>query len=1343
MRILIDMQGAQNGSRERGIGRFTGSFARAMIENAREHEIFLLLNSRFPDEAAELIGLFEGLLSPENIVIFESAGATAEVDGVVKPSNLWRLAASELLMEKFLVDLDVDAVVICSLFEGAQDDTIVSLLNLYRRHVTAVVLHDLIPLMDPDKYIGWQPARDWYFRKIQSLVRADLLLAVSGSARQEAIDYAHVDPARVVNMGSAVSETFVRTNRSRQEVQALFDRHAINKPYLMHTSAFEERKNFEGLIRSFAALPEKVRSKYQLVLVCKINDTQRVAVDELLGSEGIAPGEVILTGFVSDEDLGIIYENCHLFVFPSFHEGFGLPVLEAMQYGIPVIGSNRSSIPEVIGRQDALFDPASLTDMTRLMEKTLTDSGFFASLKQHSAEQVAKFTWDKVASNAIEALEREFHASRLHRDNSRAAEQGAHRQDVGAIAELIGRIDAPTAPTNEDVRLVATALIRNERTAALIRNRARQGQGKKWRIEGPFDSSYSLALVNRETARGLAALGHCPILHSTEGPGDIDASPIFLARNPDLARMHERERTYLPERTDVTSRNLFPPRVTDMGAPVAALHNYGWEETGFPADWVSAFNSNLTMITVVSEHVRKVLIDNGVHVPIFVTGAGVDHWDDVVANHAFHVEARSFRFLHVSSCFPRKGVKALLKAYGQAFSIADDVSLVIKTFDNPHNEVHRLLAECQEGNAAYPHVVILYDDLSDEDLKGLYEQCDVMVAPSCAEGFGLPFAEAMLSGIPVIATDWSGQLDLCNEANSWLVDFSFGKARTHFELWSSVWAHVDVDALAEAMGRAFASPLSVRRAMAEIGREQLLAEHRWTDVAARLLDALATVEKLGARRDEPRIGWVSTWNAQCGISTYSEHLVRHIPGAVTIFAAQEADRTRPDEGFCIRSWTSSKSSNGLSNVLRYVRERHLDTIVIQFNYAFFNHQELAEFIRELDSLGCSIIMMMHSTKDPVVEIPGSELYRIADSLALCDRILVHSVTDLNRLKAIGLIDNVALFPHGLLSRRKTPAARPHEDVPVIATYGFCLPHKGLLETVEAVVLLRDRGTPVRLKMINARFPARVSDDLIAELDALIEERELRDLVECCHDFLEDDETIRRLQDATLIVFPYQETGESASGAVRYGLAAQRPVAVTPLSIFEDLEGAVHCFPGQTPEAIADGIVEAMREILTKSPLAREIAANAASWRAQHDYTVLGPRMLNIAKALRWDRRKPELRYLATNAQFSSSVGKLAGSALVSSGEAGILLDGPEAHLKVGRYCAMLHGEALHGDSTPLDVTVVDERGVPLAPTQSWDMAGPLNLPFSVFVGSSAVSLRVMAPAGANVRLAEVSICPLN
>ncbi len=117
------------------------------------------------------------------------------------------------------------------------------------------------------------------------------------------------------------------------------------------------------------------------------------------------------------------------------------------------------------------------------------------------------------------------------------------------------------------------------------------------------------------------------------------------------------------------------------------------------------------------------------------------------------------------------------------------------------------------------------------------------------------------------------------------------------------------------------------------------------------------------------------------------------------------------------------------------------------------------------------------------------------------------------------------------------------------------------------------------------------------------------------DFLSDDESLSLLAQADLIVYPYQKTGESASAAVRYGLATGRPVAVTPLSIFDDIAPAAHILPGCRPEDIARGIEQLLQEIACGTEAMRAKEAEAKRWREAHRYTFLGQRLYGMLQAL--------------------------------------------------------------------------------------------------------------------------------
>ena len=391
----------------RGIGRYSMALALAMARNSAGHDLRIVLNQDYPDSVAALRKAFDGLVPQSHITTFAVPVPAGEVD----PRNAWRVRAAERIREHYLASLRPDVVHVASLFEGLGDNSVASVLHGEGRFDTAVTLYDLIPLMRKERYLGDPNVAAWYHRKLESLTKADLLLAISASAREEAIGLLELAPASVVNISSAVDAIFRPRELDPAARAELLGRFGLQRPFIMYTGGIDYRKNIEGLIEAYAKLPAALRRQYQLAVVCSIQNPDRFRLDRLAASLGLAGDDLVLTGFVSDDDLVSLYNCTSLFVFPSLHEGFGLPALEAMACGAPVIGSNTSSIPEVIGREDALFDPHSVADISASMAGVLGDPQRQAQLRAHGAVQATKFSWDASARRAFAAFE-ELHARR-------------------------------------------------------------------------------------------------------------------------------------------------------------------------------------------------------------------------------------------------------------------------------------------------------------------------------------------------------------------------------------------------------------------------------------------------------------------------------------------------------------------------------------------------------------------------------------------------------------------------------------------------------------------------------------------------------------------------------------------------------------------------------------------------------------------------------------------------------------------------------------------------------------------------------------------------------------------
>lgn len=402
MRVVIDLQGAQStGSRNRGIGRYSTSLTKAILETKGEHDVHLLLNGAFVNTLDPIRIEFKDLLPTENIHVWHPATPSCSAN----LENEFRRKVSERAREAVIERISPDAVLITSLFEGFGDDSIVSIGEFLGNTPTAVVMYDLIPLIHKNIYLANPDFERWYLQKIDNLRRATHLLSISASSGREATDYLGVPESAVTNISTACDSHFVPTHVSEIRRSELAETYGLKKSFVMYTGGIDHRKNIEGLIRAYAALPSELRTRHQLAVVCSVQPPDRQRLQALAADYGLDSTEFVMTGFVPERDLLDIYNSCKAFIFPSWHEGFGLPALEAMACGRAVIGANTSSVPEVIGRADALFDPLDDAAITSALHRVLTDDAFRAELEAHGVLQAQNFSWQKSARAAWRALE--------------------------------------------------------------------------------------------------------------------------------------------------------------------------------------------------------------------------------------------------------------------------------------------------------------------------------------------------------------------------------------------------------------------------------------------------------------------------------------------------------------------------------------------------------------------------------------------------------------------------------------------------------------------------------------------------------------------------------------------------------------------------------------------------------------------------------------------------------------------------------------------------------------------------------------------------------------------------
>ncbi|HYF17241.1 MAG TPA: glycosyltransferase, partial [Ramlibacter sp.] len=316
--------------------------------------------------------------------------------------------AAQKIREGFLAALAPDMVHVASLFEGGP---LALSCGRFAPLRTAVTLYDLIPLQYPELYLRDTAAHTQYLEQLADLRRANLWLAISDASRLDAVQRLGAPSGGCVNISTAAGEHFVPGPPPSAMAQALLARLGLVRPFVMYTGGIDPRKNLEGLVRAFALLPPAVQQAHQLAIVCSATEASRATLQQEAARCGLPVNALVMTGYVEEAELVMLYQLCRLFVFPSWHEGFGLPALEAMKCGAPVIASASSSLPEVVGRDDALFDPRDDRAIAAAMGRALGDEAWRKDLAAWGLQRCRQFSWEATAKRALDAME-QFHAAR-------------------------------------------------------------------------------------------------------------------------------------------------------------------------------------------------------------------------------------------------------------------------------------------------------------------------------------------------------------------------------------------------------------------------------------------------------------------------------------------------------------------------------------------------------------------------------------------------------------------------------------------------------------------------------------------------------------------------------------------------------------------------------------------------------------------------------------------------------------------------------------------------------------------------------------------------------------------
>ncbi len=748
------------------------------------------------------------------------------------------------------------------------------------------------------------------------------------------------------------------------------------------------------------------------------------------------------------------------------------------------------------------------------------------------------------------------------------------------------------------------------------------------RITGHIEGHYSLAIVNRGLGVALFDLLEGKLAfqpyHGKAYDNVIDI-PAFQQRL--MSAVGQRFDESLEG--EVLSIVHHYPMIKDLQGSGMRLVIFFWEETAVPFDTISFINENFDGVIVAASFVKKVLHDSGCQVPVFICPVGVDHIiTDGVApiTDVRPAAGQRFRFLHVSSMFERKGPDVLIEAFVEAFSSADNVELYIKTFPNPHNRVHEMIANLSAERQDMPSIVVDENPMDDQGIIALYRSAHTLVLPTRGEGFNLPAAEALAMGLPVIVTGFGAHVDFCTLGTAELLPFLFAKSGSHLGAANSCWVEPDKHTLALKMGELRGKIVEGDNALEQRRRqgiELVRSIYTWEQSAKAVLASANWLkhEMPAAAGSKTKLVVVSPWATKCGIAEYTQALLSEFKQDdydIRIYCDERTTDTTSDVYQPVWKLSDAKS---VGKVLANDGCADADVVLVQHQPSLFAlNDEVCERLAQLHDQGKVVVLELHSTQPLITDHRLSE--RAVRALHKLDRIIVHKPEDLNNLLVLGLAANVMMMAHGVISPLTDvqPAAVRDElgiaqDDLVISCFGFILAHKGIDTLIETILpLAQETGRNVHMLGLHSILDAR-SEQTLDAYRARAVELGVGDKITWVTDFRPIKECLRLMSAADYVIFPYKETQESASGAVTIGITTLKPVLVSPIHIFSDMAEATWQMSGSH---VAD-IVASIAELERSPDKAQALVGRQERWIDDRSWERVSARLDATVQALLFEK----------------------------------------------------------------------------------------------------------------------------
>ena len=269
-----------------------------------------------------------------------------------------------------------------------------------------VTIHDLIPYVMPET-VG----RNYLLKFLKEMPiimgGSDGIITVSEFSKRDILRFFPIDEKKIFVTPLAADKKYTPLDKlhCKKLLETIYN---LTKPFILYLGGFSDRKNVASAITAFSKVYKDLNKDYNLVIIGDYRDSSQRLVK--LTNELKMESHIIFTGFVPEDHLPVFYNSCDTFIYPSFYEGFGLPPLEAMNCGTPVIASKLTSIPEVVGDGGILIDPYDLSEISMAIGNLLGNESLRAELSSKALLRASKFSWQNTAQSTLKVYERIYNS---------------------------------------------------------------------------------------------------------------------------------------------------------------------------------------------------------------------------------------------------------------------------------------------------------------------------------------------------------------------------------------------------------------------------------------------------------------------------------------------------------------------------------------------------------------------------------------------------------------------------------------------------------------------------------------------------------------------------------------------------------------------------------------------------------------------------------------------------------------------------------------------------------------------------------------------------------------------